>query len=226
MEKNNLRAIAIDDEPMALSIVETFCQRMGNIEIKTFTQPSEGLAAMRIERPDVLLLDIGLGTANGVELAHVVPEGTCVVFTTAHTEYALDGFNLDVTDYLLKPFSFERFQKAIGKVARRKQQELPPTIIVKADYKNVVVPVADIIYLEAMDNYVCLHLTNGQQLVTQTPLSSLEAQLPEPLFVRIHKSFVIARRQVERYSRQLVFLRGVPHPIPIGRTYSTIFNRR
>ena len=92
-------------------------------------------------------------------------------------------------------------------------------------YKNVVLLLSDIIYLEAMDNYVRLHLTNGQKLVTQTTLSSLAAQLPESLFVRVHKSFIISRRQIESYSRQQVFLHGEPHPIPIGRTYSAVFSK-
>ena len=225
MEKTHLRAIAIDDEPLALNIVDTFCQRMGNIEIKTFTHASEGLAAVRIERPDVLLLEINLGTDNGIELARSVPEDTCIIFTTAFTEYAIDAFNLDAIDYLLKPFSYERFQTAINKVVRRQQQELQPTITVKVGYKTVVLPLSDIIYLAAMDNYVRLHLTNGQKLVTQTTLSTLAAQLPESLFVRVHKSFIISRQQIESYSRQQVFLHGEPHPIPIGRTYSAAFSK-
>ncbi len=225
MTQTNLRAIAIDDEPMGLSIIETFCQRMGNITVKTFTQAGAGLAAMRIEHPDLLFLDIDLGPANGVELARSVPRTTSIVFTTAHNEYALDGFNLDAADYLLKPFSYARFQEAIGKVLRRMPREEQTSITVKADYKNQVVTLADIVYLEAMDNYVRLYLADGRIITTQSTLSALVVQLPDEKFLRVHKSFVVACNYVERYTRQLVYLRNVAHPIPIGRTFASAFSK-
>ena len=225
MTAYHLRAMAIDDEPMALSIIETFCQRMGNTSVESFTRASDGLAAVRLERPDLLLLDIELGSVNGVALARDIPKSTCIVFTTAHGEFALDGYDLDAADYLMKPFSYERFQKAIGKVMRRVQYDNPASITVKVNYKNCVVMLSDIVYLEAMDNYVHLHLAGGRLLVTQTTLASLIEQLPADKFLRIHKSFVIARRYIERYTRQQMFLRGVSQPISIGRTYAPMLGK-
>lgn len=227
MEQRVLRAIAIDDEPLALQIIEVFCDRMGGIKLQTFTSAESGLAAVRMERPDVLLLDIGLGKANGIELARQLPRDTCVVFTTAYSEYALEGFALDAADYLEKPFSYSRFQEAMSRVARRvRQKELLArhAITVKENYKNVVIPFDDIIYLEALDNYVCLHLTADRQVTTQSTLSSLLLQLPDELFMRIHKSFVIARRKIDRYTRRQVFLHCLRQPLPIGRAYAKAFN--
>lgn len=227
MDKRLLRAIAIDDEPLALQIIEAFCERMGGIELKTFTKANDGIAAARMEHPDVLLLDIDLGKTNGVDLARQLPHDISVVFTTAYSEFAIDGFELDAVDYLEKPFSFSRFQDAMRRVARRaNQKELSEkhAITVKANYQNVVIPFDDIIYLEALDNYVCLHLTADRQVTTQSTLSSLLLQLPDELFMRIHKSFVIARRKIDRYTRRQVFLHGLKQPLPIGRAYAKAFN--
>lgn len=227
MKTIHLRAIAIDDEPLALQIIEAFCERMGGIELKTFTNANNGIAAARMEHPDVLLLDIDLGKTNGVDLARQLPHDIGVVFTTAYSEFAIDGFELDAVDYLEKPFPFSRFQDAMRRVARRaNQNELldKNAITVKANYQNVVIPFDDIIYLEALDNYVCFHLTANRQVTTQSTLSSLLMQLPEALFLRIHKSFVVARRKIERYTRRQVFMLDLKQPLPIGRSYAKAFN--
>lgn len=112
-----MKVIAIDDEPIALSIVQEFCQRLGDIELQTFTDPNIGMEAVKKVKPELLLLDIRLGTANGIELARQLQASTSIVFTTAYTEFALDGFEVGAIDYLHKPFSFDRF-KSIHKRCR------------------------------------------------------------------------------------------------------------
>lgn len=157
-----MRVIAIDDEPIALSIIQEFCHRLGDIQLQTFTDPVEGMVAVRTEQPELLLLDIRLGKADGVALARQIPATTSLVFTTAYTEYALDGFEVGAVDYLHKPFSFERFSNAIARVSQRRSVQA--FITLKADYKSVIIPLADILCIEAMDNYVRLHMADGRQL--------------------------------------------------------------
>lgn len=105
----NLRCIAIDDEPMALLIIEQFCRRKGGIELTTFSEPTIGLEEIRMKEPDLVFLDIHMNSINGLEIADTLPEKCCFIFTTAYAQYALEGFNLDAVDFLHKPFSYERF---------------------------------------------------------------------------------------------------------------------
>ena len=106
-----MKCIAIDDEPMALEILSSFCQRYGNIELTTFNNPISGMDRVRKMKPDLLFLDIEMGDVNGVELARDLPQGTLLIFTTAYAEYALDGFDLNAVDFLHKPFSYGRFEE-------------------------------------------------------------------------------------------------------------------
>lgn len=111
----NIKCIAIDDEPMALEIISSFCQRYGNIELTTFTNPIAGMELVRRTKPDILFLDIEMEDINGTELARDLPPGVMLIFTTAYAQYALDGFELNAVDFLHKPFSYSRFEKAVQK---------------------------------------------------------------------------------------------------------------
>lgn len=115
----NLRCIAIDDEPMALLIIEQFCRRKGGIELSVFSEPQIGLNEIRRLQPDLVFLDIQMNSINGLEIADSLPEKCCFIFTTAYAQYALEGFNLDAVDFLHKPFSYERFEVAVEKALRR-----------------------------------------------------------------------------------------------------------
>ncbi|MBR1389517.1 MAG: response regulator transcription factor [Prevotella sp.] len=212
-----MRVIAIDDEPIALSIIQEFCHRLGDIQLQTFTDPVEGMVAVRAEQPELLLLDIRLGKADGVALARQIPATTSLVFTTAYTEYALDGFEVGAVDYLHKPVSFERFSNAIARVSQRRP--VPAFITLKVDYKSVIIPLDDILYVEAMDNYVRLHMSDGRQQMSKTTLTSLLSQLSPRQFIRIHKSFVVSLSQIASYTRQQVYIKGISRPLPVGRNF-------
>lgn len=177
----SLKCIAIDDEPMALEIITSFCQRYGNIELTTFNNPLRGMEQVRRSRPDILFLDIEMGDLNGVELARDLPPGTLLIFTTAYAQYALDGFELSAVDFLHKPFSYHRFEKAVQKaIELHKLQQLSAhpsfadeSITLKAEYKNVQIKLKDILYIESMDNYVRIHLTERQSLMSQTSMKKV-----------------------------------------------------
>ena len=222
-----MKCVAIDDEPMALEVIKSFCQRMEGVELDTFTNPLVGIEHVKRTHPDLLFLDVKMGEVNGVSLAKEIPQGTFLVFTTAYAQYAVDGFDLNAIDFLHKPFSFSRFEKAVNKVQQTiklvNYSATPPLegqdITVKVEYKNVTVQLGSILYIQAMDNYVKIYTVDSRPVITQMSMKSLEAMLPENEFVRVHKSYIVPRHRIESYSRTQLTLTGGTE-IPIGRAYA------
>ena len=133
--------IAIDDEPLALLVITQFCERFGNLDLSTFSEPRIGLEEIKRHKPDLVFLDIEMNSINGLDIAHALPRECCFIFTTAHAQYALNGFDLDAVDFLHKPFAYERFKKAVEKAIRRIETEkVPENIVIKQEYANVQFP--------------------------------------------------------------------------------------
>lgn len=218
-----LKCIAIDDEPMALLIIEQFCRRKGGLEVTTFSEPRIGLEAIRRSRPDLVFLDIQMNSISGLEIADTLPKECLFIFTTAHAQYALEGFNLDAVDFLHKPFAYERFEVAVEKARRRietRRPTPPECLVVKQEYTNVSIPLEDILYIEALGNYVKIVRCSGGHVLTRTNLKALTDLLPEGTFLRIHRSYVIPRSAVVSFSRTRVFLKGHDEGIPVGAQYA------
>ncbi|MCM1140663.1 MAG: response regulator, partial [Muribaculum sp.] len=155
--------VAIDDEPIALSIISQFCKRLGNIDLDTYSDPQKGLDTIMAKKTDIVLLDIEMKDINGLSIAKKIGDKTVFIFTTAYLKYALDGFDLDAVDFLHKPFSFDRFRTAMERAERRMEYRESIgaknyTIIVKQEYANVSIRVNDIEYIEAMENYAKIYL--------------------------------------------------------------------
>lgn len=222
-----MKCVAIDDEPMALEIIKNFSERMGDLELETFTNPLVGIEHVKRTHPDLLFLDVKMGEVSGVNLAKEIPQGTMLVFTTAYAQFAIDGFDLNAIDFLHKPFSYSRFEKAVEKVRQSikllNYSATPPLegaeITVKVEYKNVTVKLDSILYVQAMDNYVKIFTVDSRPIVTQMSMKSLEALLPADHFVRVHKSYIVPRHRIESYSRTQITLTGGTE-IPVGRAYS------
>lgn len=222
-----MKCVAIDDEPMALEVIKNFCQRMGDMEITTFTNPIMGIEHVKRTHPDLLFLDVKMGEVSGVNLAKEIPQGTFLIFSTAYAQFAVDGFDLNAIDFLHKPYSFGRFEKAVAKVRNAikllNYSAAPPLegeeITVKVEYKNVTVKLSSILYIQAMDNYVKFFTVDSRPIITQMSMKSLEAMLPENEFVRVHKSYIVPRHRIESYSRTQLTLTGGIN-IPIGRAYA------
>ncbi len=222
-----MKCVAIDDEPMALEVIKNFSQRLGDIELETFTNPLVGIEHVKRTHPELLFLDVKMGEVSGVNLAKEIPQGTLLVFTTAYAEFAVDGFDLNAIDFLHKPFSFGRFEKAVAKVRQtikllnhNAAPSLEETeITFKVEYKNVNVKLESILYVQAMDNYVKIFTIDSRPVVTQMSMKSLEALLPADHFVRVHKSYIVHRHRIESYSRTQLTLTG-GSDIPVGRAYA------
>ncbi len=223
-----INCVAIDDEPIALSIIQEHCNRYGGIELKCFTSPIAGMDYIEGSKPDIVFLDIEMNSHNGVTLAKELPEDTCLIFTTAYANYALDGFNVDAVDFLHKPIFYPRFEKAMAKankfILHKDPERSSRCITLKADHKNVVINLNDIIVIEAMDNYVKIFRKNKPTVIPQITMKEIEAMLPDDCFVRIHRSFIISIPFIEKFSNRTVYLHNFPHPIPAGRKYITVFN--
>lgn len=225
-----MKCIAIDDEPVALSILTRYCERMGGMELQCYSDPVIGIREVKRSMPDLLFLDIRMGEISGVELAREIPKGTFLVFTTAYAQYAVDGFDLDAADFLHKPFSHPRFCRAVEKARQLRtlrEMAMQPAseeeaITVKVEYKNVKIPLQEIVYIEAMDNYVRIHLRNARSVLPQMSLKTLQELLPAT-FVRIHKSFIVPLHRVASCTRTGLTLYGSDMTLPVGRAFYADF---
>lgn len=220
--ENKIKCVAIDDEPLALDVIEKFCQRIGGVELSVFSDPASGIEMIKRERPQIAFLDIEMENINGLTIASKLPEDTCFIFTTAYLEYALEGYELDAVDYLHKPFAFARFQTAFSKALRRirgNTAENDRSILVKEEYNNVHIPLAEILYIEAMEGYVKIYRENDVCTVSRVILKNIGNQLPEREFIRIHRSFIIQKSKVKSFNKREVKLRN-GKILPIGRQYA------
>lgn len=223
-----MKCIAIDDEPMALNIIAQFCKRMGDMELSTYTNPLAGWEQVKRIRPDIVFLDIEMGGVNGVGLARELPAGVFLIFTTAYAQFAVDGFELNAVDFLHKPFSYMRFEKAVQKAVRLRSllnmAETPvmneEEITVKVEYKNVKIKLSTILYIEAVNNYVRFHIVDARPILSQMSMKSIMDLLPADKFIRVHKSFIVPRHRIASYSRTQVVLYNQDITIPVGRAYA------
>lgn len=222
-----MRCIAIDDEPIALSIISSYCQNFPDIKLSTFTNPLEGMAEIAILRPDVVFLDIEMNDYSGLELAKELPQNTILIFTTAHASYALNGYEVNAVDFLHKPFSLERFDAALSRASqiievRKRANSVEPhsesTITIKVDYQNVTIATSSISYIEAMDNYIKINTKDKRPLLTKMSIKYLMELLPATQFIRIHRSFIVAKAQITSYTKQNIKItNGLS--LPVGRIY-------
>lgn len=215
-----LSAIAIDDEPKALEVVQMHAAKVPFLDLQaSFTDAFEALPFLRQTKVDLIFLDIKMPDISGIEFAQILKNGPLVVFTTAYSEYAVQGFDLDAVDYLLKPFSLARFTKACNKALEMKNVrggETPEFIFLKTGYEEEKVYLKDILYIEAAGNYMTYVLKERKLMCRQNVPEALQS-LPEPDFVRVHRSFIVGVQHVSKMARQQVWVNGVE--IPVGASY-------
>lgn len=225
-----LHAIAIDDDNIFLTILEKLTSKIPCIDLKhKFNNALDGMLYLKKHKPDLVFLDINMPDISGLEIASQIDESIMIIFTTGHKDYAVDAFNLNAIDYLVKPFEFDRFYKAVCKAEECKKVKIAEpeknepeedSLVIKAEYKNYKVQKSDILFIEAMDSYVKIH-THDQTYITLQNLKSMEELLNQDQFMRIHKSFIVSLNKIEHFSRNQVFVNG--NPIPLGRTYLPAF---
>jgi DNA-binding LytR/AlgR family response regulator len=227
-----IRAIVVDDEPLALEVIQNYSKKIPNLSIeKLCSSAIEASKELASNEYDLLVLDIQMPQITGVELVKSLTNPPHIIFTTAHPDFAVDGFDLNAIDYLLKPFTFDRFFKAIQKVNQRitdsgshtsesPDLDSPSYIYVKADKKLTKVKFDDIYYIEGLKDYVIIKRAKDRIVTLQT-MKGLEEKLPSNLFMRVHRSYIIALDKIEAVIGNSVEIRlgGEKKLIPIGKNY-------
>lgn len=215
-----IKAIAIDDEPHALEVVKMLSEKVPFLSLEaTFTNCFEAIPYLQTNKIDLLFLDINMPDISGIEFVNILPKCPLVIFTTAYSEYAVKGFELDAVDYLLKPFSLARFTKACNKASEMKkiQSEVSPEFIfLKTGYEEEKIQMDGIHYIEAEGNYMTYWM-NDKKLLSRQSISDALGQLPAYKFLRIHRSYIIALSKIEKFSRNSVWILG--KEIPVGSSY-------
>lgn len=218
----------VDDEPLALNVIEQHLSKFAAFEVcgKT-TDPVEALAQIKRLQPDLLFLDIEMPEITGLELIESMQHKPEIIITTAYREFAVEGFELNVLDYLVKPIPFKRFVKAIDKFLEGRSPAvavalppLPDVVFVKADRKTIRVALDEILYVEGVKDYVKIVLA-GEKIMTKVSIGHFFEELPKDRFLRVHKSFVVNRSKITAFTAQDVEIGKLE--IPVGREYKEAF---
>jgi len=239
-----LRCIALDDEPHALELVSNYANRLPFLEMyKTTSSPWEAIEILQSEKIDLLFLDIQMNELTGLQLLETGNYDCSVIITSAYTEYAIDGFNYQVSDYLLKPYSFDRFLKAVNRVASQEKpvgvqeksmdepHKKPNTkgsssgsdhIYVKGDSKNKFhrLRLSDVFYIEGLKNYVRF-FCEKENIITLQNLKDLEQSMPAKQFMRVHRSYIVNLDKIEKIEGHSLSING--KLIPVGKNYQDEF---
>lgn len=213
-----IRCLVVDDEPSARKILVQYSQEVSQLQVVgECSDALEAIDFLSDHAVDLVFLDINMPRLSGISFLKSRSHPPAVIITTAYDEYALEGYELDIIDYLLKPFSFERFLKAIAKAGKRlNPAQNQGFLVVRADKKTYKISYDDILFIESMGDYVTIH-TPTQKLTTYETLKNLEEQLSSHRFVRVHKSFLISLDKADYMEGNMFVIQG--HEIPIGATY-------
>jgi len=216
-----INAIAVDDEPIALEVLKTHAKKIPFLDLKaTFSSTTEALAFLQQNKVELVLLDIRMPDLTGIEFAALIPKPVHFVFTTAYPEYAVKGFDLAATDYLLKPVSLNRLLQACTLVKERliaenKQPGAGQSLFVKDGYDLVKIDIPNITYIESGDNYLSIY-EGEKRTLTRMTLTDLLAKLPSEAFQKVHKSYIVAIGKIEKIERNQLIVGGTKIPVSVN----------
>lgn len=224
------RVLIVDDEPHAIEVIEKYLAMFSQMElVGKCTDAIQAFQLLQQKQVDLMFLDIKMPGINGTDLLRSLKNPPKVIFTTAYSEYALEGFDLNAVDYLLKPIPFDRFMRAVGKLYQGNDNRSAPMvsyeapvsdkeafIYLKVDRKTIKISINDILWIESLRDYVKV-VVKEQVYITKQKISLLEEMLPESKFVRIHRSFMVAIAKIDSFYSYSIEING--HELPIGRNY-------
>jgi len=234
MRDNVLNCIAIDDEPSALKIIKEYCSRIQSVNlIGTFINPYDAISTLNNNQVDLIFLDIVMPQISGQEFLKTLYNPPMVIFATAYKEYAVEGFENDAVDYLVKPFAFDRFLKAVNKAYQLLRFKNPVTssneespvvshgfLMVKVEYTTIRVNLNDILYIEGLKDYVKIY-AEGRLILTKTTMKNIIEKLPSGSFFRVHKSYIISVDKIDMIENSRIVIGN--QRIPIGESYRASF---
>jgi DNA-binding LytR/AlgR family response regulator len=231
LDDSKIKCLIVDDEPPAWDVIKNYISFIPSLQfVASCDNALEALSFLKQHHIDLIFLDIQMPQILGTDFIRTLKNPPKIIFTTAHRKFAVEGFELDAVDYLLKPISFERFLKAVNRVLETtlqstKQEDAPDTrkrensssfIHFRADRKMVKVPLEEILYIESLKDYIKV-VTKTKTIITKQSISSLEENLPGPAFIRIHRSYIVALDKIESYSTELIEI--AKQTLPISRMY-------
>ena len=213
-----IKCLIIDDEELARELIKSYINKTDFLELKgMFENPIEALPLLKEEAIDVIFLDIQMPELKGTDFAKLIPESIRFIFTTAYSVYALEGYDLNALDYLLKPITYERFLKAVVKTKESTTEITTENITIKSGYDLHKIKLNDIIYIESDSEYVNFHLSNGKKIMSYQSLKSLEKSLPNDIFMRVHRSYMINKTNVTALKGKDLILNTIT--IPVSSSY-------
>lgn len=220
-----LRTIAVDDEPLALELLRQYINQFPRLNlIHSFTDSTQAAEWLKDNPIDLLLIDINMPELPGIKLVKALREKPLLIFTTACKQYAIDGFDLEAVDYLLKPIPFDRFSRAVNRAVSLFDYEqlkgAGSTLYVRSEYRLIKIPLGDIEYVESISDYLKIHLIDGKVVMTLMTLKSILEKLPPTLFTRIHRSYVVSIENLRAVSNNKACLSSVS--LPISNKYQEI----
>lgn len=220
-----MTCIIIDDEPLAVNLLESYVSKIEDLKLLgTFNNPLDALKLLRETPVDLLFLDIQMPEITGVEFKKIINPEVKVIFTTAYSEYALESYDLNAVDYLLKPITFQRFLQAVEKVQEKpssvQSEENVNYIFVKTEYRHQKIVLSDILFMKGLSDYVAIQ-TKENKVLTLQNMKDFEQILPKNRFMRVHKSYIVSLEHIEFIERNRIVIEG--EYIPIGATYKDAF---
>ena len=227
-----LKCIAIDDEPFALELIRQYVARIPELKlINTFDDAITGGEFLRENKTDLLFIDINMPDITGIELVRSLKEKPITIFTTAYKKFAFEGFELEAVDYLLKPISFERFNKAVQRAINfheyRNQHKNGQAgnnyFFVRSEYKMIKIELEEIVYVEGLEDYIKIHLADEKPVLTLMTLKAILEKLPANRFLRIHRSYIVPLKKIKSVLNRKVTLSNLVE-LPISDTYAAAVN--
>lgn len=218
-----LRCAIIDDEPLALGLIESYVKKTDFLTLEgCYASAVEAMPQLTEKPVDLLFLDIQMPELSGIELAKIMPRQTKIIFTTAFSQYAVEGFKVKAVDYLLKPISYDNFVASAMKVVQLKMEQTPASsrerfFFVKSDYQLLRINIDEIVYIEGQKDYVRIYLDNGTKVMALLNMKTLEDTLPHPEFLRTHRSFIVNMSKVKNVVRFRIVIGD--KLIPISDSY-------
>ncbi|WP_299433520.1 LytTR family DNA-binding domain-containing protein [uncultured Aquimarina sp.] len=239
-----MKCIIIDDEPLALNIIKSYCEDLGTLEVTgVFTNALEALDIINNNKVDLVFSDIEMPQINGIDFIKALDHKPLFIFTTAYSQYAIEGFELNAVDYLVKPIPFPRFIKAVNRakeifelkkdnkaslITKKVPVKTTTTpdqfIFVKSEYENIKIKLETIKYIEGLKDYLKIHISTGKPVLTLMSFKAIQLKLPENNFVRIHRSFIVNINCVEAVQKSKIIIDTIR--IPIGESYKADFLKR
>ena len=238
-----MKCVIIDDEPLAIDVVESYVQQVGGIEIVAkCTNPLEAIILLNKHQVDLVFLDIEMPNLTGIDLVKTIDNMPQFIFTTAYPEYALDGFNLNATDYLVKPIPFHRFLKAISRAKEKYELEnkvvvntplidnsgitnVDNFIFVKSEYENIKINIDTIVYIQGLKDYIKIYLSDtSKPVLTLSSFKDILEKLPASKFIRVHKSYIVNIQHIKAIQKAKILVQDIR--IPVGETYKETVMKR